>query len=280
MRRRGHDKQANFDRLCRRSSLKSRVSHKHEFSMSLPGPIVLGNWKMHGLRQDGLALAGMIADRAVRLTGTLGVFPPATLIHQVANRLSGTKVMVGAQDCHSEDQGAFTGSVSAGMIKDTGAGAVILGHSERRHGLGETSADVASKFAAARRNGLTAVVCIGETEDDYLNGRRDAVLAAQIAGSLPEDAKAEGLIVAYEPVWAIGTGRTPSLDEIANTHKFVGETLQARSLGGVPILYGGSVKPGNAAEIMAIERVDGALVGGASLDAASFWSIYAAGGGT
>jgi triosephosphate isomerase len=248
--------------------------------MTLPGPVVLGNWKMHGLRADGLALAGTIAERAHRLSGTLGVFPPATLIQQVARRVEGTNIIIGAQDCHESDQGAFTGSISAPMIRDAGGTAVILGHSERRHGLGETSAMIARKTRAARGAGLLVVLCIGETEAEYLEGSRDAVLASQIEASLPEDSAPDGLVIAYEPVWAIGTGRTPTVDEIAETHAFVQSRLVEKGLAGVPILYGGSVKPENAADILSIDHVDGALVGGASLDAQSFWSIYTAGGGT
>jgi triosephosphate isomerase len=235
---------------------------------------------MHGLRQDGLALAGMIAERAARLSGTIGVFPPATLLHQVAQRLQGTGVLVGGQDCHHEDSGAYTGSVSAAMVKDAGASAVILGHSERRHDLGETDRMIAKKAMATSRAKLKAVICIGETENEYLEGKRDEVLARQIADSLPEAIPADDLVVAYEPVWAIGTGRTPTMSEIQETHGFIAGRLKARGLGGVPILYGGSVKPGNAHEILALDHVAGALVGGASLDAASFWSIYTAGGGT
>jgi triosephosphate isomerase len=243
--------------------------------------VVFGNWKMNGLRAEGLALAGALAERAVRLTGTLGIFPPFTLIHAVAQRVKDTAILVGGQDCHERASGAFTGCVSAPMLADAGAKAVILGHSERRHGFGETDALIRAKFRAARAAGLLVVLCIGETEAEYLAGERNARLAAQLAGSLPEGIGPEGLVVAYEPVWAIGTGRTPSSEEIRAIHGELRALLAKRIVGGeaVPLLYGGSVKPENAAEIMALADVDGVLVGGASLDARSFWSIYQAGGG-
>jgi triosephosphate isomerase len=249
--------------------------------MRLDRPVVFGNWKMNGLRAEGLALAGALAERAVRLTGTLGIFPPFTLIHAVAQRVKGTAILVGGQDCHERASGAFTGCVSAPMLADAGAKAVILGHSERRHGFGETDALIRAKFRAARAAGLLVVLCIGETEAEYLAGERNARLAAQLAGSLPEGIGPEGLVVAYEPVWAIGTGRTPSSEEIRAIHGELRALLAKRIVGGeaVPLLYGGSVKPENAAEIMALADVDGVLVGGASLDARSFWSIYQAGGG-
>jgi triosephosphate isomerase len=243
--------------------------------MRLDRPVVFGNWKMNGLRAEGLA------ERAVRLTGTLGIFPPFTLVHAVAQRVKDTAILVGGQDCHERASGAFTGCVSAPMLADAGAKAVILGHSERRHGLGETDALIRAKFRAARAAGLLVVLCIGETEAEYLAGERNTRLAAQIAGSLPEGIGPEGLVVAYEPVWAIGTGRTPSTEEIRSIHGELRALLAKRIVGGdtVPLLYGGSVKPENAAEIMALADVDGVLVGGASLDARSFWSIYQAGGG-
>ncbi|MEJ5233044.1 MAG: triose-phosphate isomerase [Geminicoccaceae bacterium] len=249
--------------------------------MRLDRPVVFGNWKMNGLRAEGLALAGALAERAVRLTGTLGIFPPFTLVHAVAQRVKETAILVGGQDCHERASGAFTGCVSAPMLADAGAKAVILGHSERRHGLGETDALIRAKFRAARAAGLLVVLCIGETEAEYLAGERNTRLAAQIAGSLPEGIGPEGLVVAYEPVWAIGTGRTPSTEEIRSIHGELRALLAKRIVGGdtVPLLYGGSVKPENAAEIMALADVDGVLVGGASLDARSFWSIYQAGGG-
>ncbi|MCS6879346.1 MAG: triose-phosphate isomerase [Geminicoccaceae bacterium] len=249
--------------------------------MRLDRPIVFGNWKMNGLRAEGLALAGALAERAVRLSGTLGIFPPFTILHAVAQRVRETAILVGGQDCHERAFGAFTGCVSAPMLVDAGARAVILGHSERRHGLGETDALVRAKLQAARAAGLLVVLCVGETEEERLAGKCEERLRAQLEGSLPPGIGPEGLVVAYEPVWAIGTGRTPTAQDIGSTHAALRSMLKRCVVGGeeVPILYGGSVKPENAAEIMATEGVDGVLVGGASLDARAFWSIYQAGGG-
>lgn len=249
--------------------------------MPLARPVVLGNWKMNGLKAEGLALVGRLVERAAHPSGTLGVFPPATLIAPVAQRLTQRRILVGGQNCHHAESGAFTGSLSAAMLKDAGATAVILGHSERRHGHGETDAMVKAKAEAALAQELLVVLCIGETEAEYDAGERDAVLTRQLDGSLPEGASPENLVVAYEPVWAIGTGRTPSLDEIAAIHDRLHRLLDERVAGGadVALLYGGSVKPENAADIMALAHVDGALVGGASLDADGFWRIYTAGGG-
>jgi triosephosphate isomerase len=249
--------------------------------MPLARPVVLGNWKMNGLKTDGLSLVGRLAAKAAHPTGTLGVFPPATLVAAVAQRLGDSGIMLGGQDCHPAESGAYTGSISAAMLKDAGATAVILGHSERRHGLGEDDALVKAKAATALAAGLVVVLCIGETEEEYLAGERDAVLARQLDGSLPEGGTADTLVVAYEPVWAIGTGRTPSLAEIDETHRHLRQMLTERTAEGakMALLYGGSVKADNAADIMTLADVDGALVGGASLDADGFWRIYTAGGG-
>ena len=249
--------------------------------MPLARPVVLGNWKMNGLKTDGLSLVGRLASKATHPTGTLGVFPPATLVAAVAQRLNGSRLMVGGQDSHAAESGAYTGSISAAMLKDAGATAVILGHSERRHGLGEDDALVKAKAETALAAGLIVVLCIGETEEEYLAGERDVVLARQLDGSLPEGGTADTLVVAYEPVWAIGTGRTPSLDEIDETHRHLRQMLTERTGEGakMALLYGGSVKADNAADIMTLADVDGALVGGASLDAEGFWRIYTAGGG-
>ena len=249
--------------------------------MSLARPIVFGNWKMHGLRADALALAGSLAQRSARLLATLGIFPPATVLAEVARRVAGSALLVGGQDCHDKPEGPYTGCISAPMLKDAGARAVIVGHSERRHGLGESDEFVRRKAAAAIDTGLIAVLCIGETEEEWLAGRRFEVLARQLDGSLPENADAAGLVVAYEPVWAIGTGRTPTVEDIRETHAWLRRQLVARLAEGaaVGLLYGGSVKAANAAEIMAQPDVDGVLVGGASLDADEFWRIYTSGGG-
>lgn len=247
--------------------------------MALPRPIVFGNWKMHGLRAESRALAGGLAERARDPKATLGVFPPATVLHEVAEQLAGTGIVVGGQDCHEQAKGAFTGSISAPMLKDAGATAVIVGHSERRHGLGETDALVKAKAEAALAAGLLVVLCIGETEAEWLAGRRLERLESQLKGSWPEGGSAERVIVAYEPVWAVGTGRTPSLEDIGTIHAAIANRLEGLAGGEVAILYGGSVKPDNARAIMAVDRVHGVLVGGACLDAAGFWTIYEAGGG-
>ena len=249
--------------------------------MTLPRPIVFGNWKMHGLRAEAMALADGLAEAAGASAGTLGVFPPATVLAEVAARLTRTGILVGGQDCHDQAKGAFTGSISAPMLKDAGAAAVIVGHSERRHGLGESDALVKAKAEAALAAGLLVVLCIGETEAQWLEGATLPVLEAQLAASWPEGATAANLVLAYEPVWAIGTGRTPSLEDIGRTHAAIRSRLRAQvgtgDGDGVALLYGGSVKPDNAGEIMGVAGVDGALVGGASLDAAGFLTIYRAG---
>lgn len=241
-------------------------------------PIVLGNWKMHGLRAPGVALARAVAAGAGP-AATLGVFPPATILHAVAEALAGSTVLVGGQDCHHASQGAYTGSVSAAMLADAGATWTLLGHSERRHGLGEDDPLIAAKARAAIAAGLGVVICVGETEAEYVAGATLERLAAQVEGSIPADLPADRLIVAYEPVWAIGTGRTPADAEIARAHAHLRALLGRRLAGGeqVPLLYGGSVKSGNAGAILATANVDGALVGGASLDAGEFLAIAAAG---
>jgi triosephosphate isomerase (TIM) len=249
--------------------------------MPFASPVVIGNWKMHGLRADGEARVRALLERyrARPGTGTLGVCPPATLLHPLHDLLRDSGILLGGQDCSSEPKGAHTGDISAPMLQDAGCRLVIVGHSERRQGHKEGDDTVRAKAAAAHAAGLAAILCIGETEEDWLAGRTLEVLDRQLDGSLPEGATAANLILAYEPVWAIGTGRTPSADEIAGTHRH----LRARLAQLVPdghasrILYGGSVKAANAAEILAIVDVDGALVGGASLDAAEFWAIYQAG---
>jgi triosephosphate isomerase len=252
--------------------------------MPLAQPIVFGNWKMNGLRSEGLALAGGLAERVHRLSGTLGVFPPFTILRDVAHRLAGSGIVVGAQDCHERASGASTGEISAAMVRDAGATAVILGHSERRHSerrhaTGECDARIRDKVTAAQGEGLSVILCIGETEAEWQAGRREEVLCRQLRQSLPDRVDEEKLVVAYEPVWAIGTGRTATTAEIEATHLLIGRELRGRGLE-PPVLYGGSVKPDNAVEIMGLAPVAGVLVGGASLDVGSFWSIYQAGGGT
>ena len=249
--------------------------------MPFASPVVIGNWKMNGLRADGEARVRDLLERhrVAPGAGTLGVCPPATLLIPLHALLRGSGIALGAQDCSSEPKGAHTGDISATMLRDAGCRMVIVGHSERRHGHGESDDEVRTKAAAAHAAGLTAILCIGETEDQWLAGRTLEVLDGQLEGSVPPGTNAENLILAYEPVWAIGTGRTPSIEEIARTHAHLRERLERLAPDGarVRILYGGSVKAANAGEILAIEHVDGALVGGASLDAAEFWIIYEAG---
>jgi triosephosphate isomerase len=253
-----------------------------KMASSLPRPLVFGNWKMHGSRAQAGALAGGLAARvrSAGLKGTLGLFPPAPYLAQVVEAAAGLPVVVGGQDCHAQAKGAHTGDIAAEMIADLGGTAVLVGHSERRRDHGETDAVVKSKAEAALRAGLLAVVCVGETEADRKAGRQNAVVEAQLAGSLPAAAPLEKLVVAYEPVWAIGTGLTATPDDIRAMHGFIHDWLERwrSGAGAVPILYGGSVKPANAAEILAVPHVGGLLVGGASLEEEGFWTIATAAG--
>jgi len=235
--------------------------------------LIAGNWKMNGLRADALALARDLAARAGAETPEcdLLVCPPATLLTEIGAALAGGPIALGAQDCAAAEKGAFTGDISAEMLKDAGCSHVILGHSERRQGHGESDAAVCAKVAAAWRAGLVAVLCVGETHAEREADLAQAVVAAQLAGSMPDGADAAGLVIAYEPVWAIGTGLTPTLIDIAEIHRAIRGAIPA----GVRILYGGSVNPANAADILALDEVDGALVGGASLKADDFWAIAA-----
>ena len=224
---------------------------------------------------------GKIIERSGELVRKVDllVCPPATLVVTFAMAALGSKVAIGGQDCHAEPSGAFTGDISAEMLADAGASVVIVGHSERRADHRETDADVRAKALAARRAGLTAIVCVGETNDQRTAGQTLAVVGTQLAGSLPDGATAENLVVAYEPVWAIGTGLTPTPADVAEVHGFIGERLAARygaASEGIRILYGGSVKPSNARELLGVANVDGALVGGASLKADDFLGIAAA----
>jgi triosephosphate isomerase len=243
-------------------------------------PMIAGNWKMHGLAADGLALARAVAAGATG-PAELVVCPPATLVAAVAAALDGSPVAVGGQDCHAAPKGAHTGDIAAPMLADAGARFVILGHSERRATYRETDPTVRAKAESAIAAGLTPIVCVGEPEDDRLLGRAEEVVAEQLAGSLPEGFGAAGGVVAYEPVWAIGTGRTPTEADIAAMHAMIRARLVAAfpaQGAGLRILYGGSVKPSNAVAILALPNVDGALVGGASLVAEDFLAIAAAAG--
>ena len=237
--------------------------------------LVAGNWKMNGLRADGSELAGELARRARAATGgealacELLVCPPATLLAAVHALLAGSGIALGGQDCHAAPKGAHTGDISAEMLADIGCSHVILGHSERRHGHGETDAEIRAKLNAAARAGLRVVLCVGETQEERRAGRAIDAVSAQLAGSIPDGAPPDGLIVAYEPVWAIGTGLTATMADIAAMHA----AIRTRVPPETRILYGGSVNPKNAAQLLALAEVDGALVGGASLDAADFWAI-------
>jgi triosephosphate isomerase len=243
--------------------------------------LAAGNWKMNGLAAAGAELDALVTATAGASAEVL-ICPPATLIADLAGKATGSSVAIGAQDCHTAASGAHTGDISAEMIADAGGTYVITGHSERRADHGETDALVRAKTEAVWRAGLRAIVCVGETEAERDAGRALDVVGGQMAGSIPDATTAENLVVAYEPVWAIGTGRTPSLDDIAEVHDFLRAALVQRfgaAVGnGIRLLYGGSVKPGNAAEIFAVSNVDGGLVGGASLKAADFSAIVAAAG--
>nr|WP_166475201.1 triose-phosphate isomerase [Bradyrhizobium symbiodeficiens]QIP00755.1 triose-phosphate isomerase [Bradyrhizobium symbiodeficiens] len=240
-------------------------------------PLIAGNWKMNGLKAQAAEFDAML-DRAAEVTGKadLLVCPPATLIAAFADKARGKKVAVGAQDCHPKASGAHTGDIAAEMLVDAGASAVIVGHSERRADHCEDDALIRQKAEAAWRAGATAIVCIGETQAQRDAGQTLEILRGQLAGSLPESSTAANLVVAYEPVWAIGTGLTPTTQDVEQIHGFIRELLTSRFKADgarMRILYGGSVKPSNAAELMAVKNVNGALVGGASLKAADFLAI-------
>lgn len=242
--------------------------------------LIAGNWKMNGLLGSGTDLAGEIAVRAKQLgpvAAELLVCPPAHLLIPVGTVVKDAGIALGGQDCHSAKSGAHTGDISAEMLADIGCRYVILGHSERRSDHKESDALVKAKAEAAIAAGLVPIVCVGETADQRRAGSYLAVIEGQIAGSLPDSATGANLVVAYEPVWAIGTGLTAKPADVAEVHGHIRGLLNAK-LGGaeggaVRILYGGSVKPDNAAELLAVSDVDGALVGGASLKAGDFWAI-------
>lgn len=241
-----------------------------------PRKLAAGNWKMNGTQADLDqidALAALAAPGCQVL-----ICPPATLLASMAARASGSHVQVGGQDCHTADAGAHTGDIAAPALADAGAVAVITGHSERRTDHGETDATVAAKAAAAHRAGLVAIICLGETGTQRDAGETLDVVAAQLAGSLPEGANAANTVIAYEPVWAIGTGRIPTTEQIAEVHALLRRHLVKALADGdqVRLLYGGSVKADNADAVFAVANVDGALVGGASLKADDFAPIIAA----
>lgn len=242
--------------------------------------IAAGNWKMNGLTASIAELEALKGASAANCDVIL--CPPATLIAAFAATARGSAITIGGQDCHAASSGAHTGDLSAEMLADAGAGAVIVGHSERRADHGEDDATVRAKAEAAHRAGLAAIVCVGETEAERDAGRAVAVVSGQLSDSLPDGATAATIVVAYEPVWAIGTGRTPSLADIAEMHDAIRANLTARFGAegeGMRVLYGGSVKPENAAEIFGVSNVDGGLVGGASLKAQDFGAIISAANG-
>jgi triosephosphate isomerase len=244
--------------------------------------MVAGNWKMNGSRAslDELALMSTGFTPALRQKLDLMICPPATLVLAASQRAVGSGIAIGGQDCHANDAGAHTGDLSAGMLFDAGATAVIVGHSERRADHNESDATVRAKAEAARRNALIAIICVGETRADREAGKTLAVVRRQLKGSIPDHMTSRDLVVAYEPVWAIGTGLTPTAADVAEVHAMIRQDLR-RIVGKeeaekVRILYGGSVKPSNAKELMSVPNVNGALVGGASLKALDLLGIVAA----
>lgn len=245
-----------------------------------PRSLIAGNWKMNGLRASAAEVEDLKARMGVGAVNCdVLICPPATLIGTVASAAGGSVIATGGQDCHPAKSGAHTGDISAQMIADMGGSFVIVGHSERRSDHGEDDGLVNAKAKAVLDEGLIAIICVGETEAERDAGRTIEVVTGQIQGSLPEGGTAANTVIAYEPVWAIGTGRTPTTDDVAETHAAIRAELKLR-LGsegdGVRILYGGSVKPSNAAELLSVPDVNGALVGGASLKASDFWGIIAA----
>jgi triosephosphate isomerase len=230
--------------------------------------LIAGNWKMNGLKASVAELDALLAAPPPP-TARLLVCPPATLVASFARRANGSAIAIGGQDCHWQPSGAHTGDISAEMLADAGATHVIVGHSERRTDHGETDAIVRAKAEAARRAGLVAILCVGETLAERDAGATLDVLARQLDGSVPAGATPETLVIAYEPVWAIGTGRTPTLEQVAEAHAAIAGRMGAD----FAILYGGSVKPDNAAGLLGVRHVGGALVGGASLKAADFLAI-------
>jgi triosephosphate isomerase len=243
--------------------------------MATPGirPLVAGNWKMNGNLAMASALIGALKAKQGHVD--LLVCPPFPYLAAVGAALAGSKLALGAQDCHANASGAHTGDVAAPMLADLGCRYVILGHSERRTDHGESSAVVAAKAKAALAAGLTAIICVGETEAQRNAGEELKVVEKQIVESIPSEANAGNAVIAYEPVWAIGTGKTPTTADVEAMHRHIRALLKSRVTGGaeIRILYGGSVKPSNAAELMAVAEVNGALVGGASLKAEDFWAI-------
>ena len=263
-------------------SLKTNLGLKKGKPMAKsPRALVAGNWKMNGTRaslKEIRTLAAKLADKSPKCD--VMICPPATLLSEAKEAAKGSKVKIGGQDCHTEVSGAHTGDISAAMIKNLRATAVIVGHSERRADHGETDAIVKAKAQAAHDAGLKAIICVGETLEQYESKKTVSVISRQIKGSVPEGATGKNTVIAYEPVWAIGSGLTPTVQEVAKIHTHIRKRLAAalgeETAAAIAILYGGSVKPANAVELMGAANVNGALVGGASLKAADFLGIIAA----
>lgn len=248
--------------------------------MSVVKKLIAGNWKMNCCREDGLELAGDLAAKMNALDSEpenfeMLICPPATLLWLAGQEIAKSGIHLGGQDCHFAESGAHTGDLSCRMLSDIGCSHVIVGHSERRSDHNESDSLVAEKAAAAMQSGMTAIICVGEQEADRDEGRENTVVGSQLSASIPNGANAENMVIAYEPVWAIGTGKTATVDDVRAMHAFIRETLSARLADGgkIRILYGGSVKPANAEEILGLDDVGGVLVGGASLKADDFWAI-------
>lgn len=241
-------------------------------------PLIAGNWKMNGLAKESAAELSALVSNA-KSQNEVGcdilICPPALLVSEMASLSEGSAVSIGAQDCHANEKGAHTGDISAEMIADAGGSYCIVGHSERRTDHEESNADVKAKAEAALRAGLIAIVCVGETLEERESGKTLALISDQVKNSLPDGATAANTVIAYEPVWAIGTGMVPATSDVDEVHNHIRNDLKGlmEDADGVRLLYGGSVKGSNAAELMAVENVNGALVGGASLKAEDFWPI-------
>lgn len=247
-------------------------------------PLIAGNWKMNGLKGDGLALVKALADKAATrpdLRPEIVLCPPATLLALAVQLAGSSGVKVGGQDCHAQAKGAHTGDISAEMLADLGCSHVIVGHSERREDHKEGNLTVRAKAEAAHRAGLTAILCLGESAEEREGGKTLDRVGRQLDFCLPRSATPANTVIAYEPIWAIGSGRIPTLDEVAEVHKFLRGRLGERMKDGAAarILYGGSAKPANAGELLGVKDVDGLLVGGASLQAEGFWQMIEAAAG-
>ncbi len=253
------------------------ITNQRESNMA--GKFIAGNWKMNGSVTFATELVEGLLGKLNQgsVSSDFVVCPPAALLGTVLSLTKDTDLAVGGQDCHANVSGAHTGDTSAELLKDIGCGYVITGHSERRTDHGETNADVNAKSAAALKAGLTPIICIGETEEERVSGETLSVIKAQVTESLPDDCDPDNIVLAYEPVWAIGTGKTATPEDVADVHNFIRSLLNDRfgedAAKKIRILYGGSVKPENAAELLAVSNVDGALVGGASLKVEDFWAI-------